>query len=41
LLEREKDNNLSEKQSLESIVRHVVSQMEPVQARMPYELHIR
>ena len=41
LLEREKDNNMSEKQSLESIVRHVVSQMEPVQARMPYELHIR
>jgi protease IV len=41
LLEREKDTNMSEKQSLESIVRHVVSQMEPVQARMPYELHIR
>jgi protease-4 len=41
LLEREKDNNMSESASLESIVRHIVSQMEPVQARMPYELHIR
>ena len=41
LLEREKDNNMSEQQSLESIVQHIVSQMEPVQARMPYELHIR
>jgi protease-4 len=41
LLEREKDNNMSEQQALESIVQHIVSQMEPVQARMPYELHIR
>jgi protease-4 len=41
LLEREKDNNMSEQQSLASIVQHIVSQMEPVQARMPYELHIR
>jgi protease IV len=41
LLEREKDNNMSERQTLESILRHIVSQMEPVQARMPYELHIR
>jgi protease-4 len=41
LLEREKDNNMSEQQSLESIVQHIVSQMEPVQARMSYELHIR
>jgi protease-4 len=41
LLEREKDNNMSESASLESIVRHIVSQMEPVQARLPYELHIR
>jgi hypothetical protein len=32
---------MSEQQSLESIVQHIVSQMEPVQARMPYELHIR
>jgi hypothetical protein len=32
---------MSEQQSLESIVRHIVSQMELVQARMPYELHIR
>jgi protease-4 len=41
LLEREKDNNMSESASLESVLRHIVSQMEPVQARMPYELHIR
>ena len=41
LLEREKDNNMSESASLESIVRHIVNQMQPVQARMPYELHIR
>jgi protease IV len=41
LLEREKDNNMSESASLEAMVRHIVSQMEPVQARMPYELHIR
>jgi protease-4 len=41
LLEREKDNNMSEQQALESIVQHIVSQMEPVQARMSYELHIR
>ena len=41
LLEREKDNNMSESASLESVVRHIISQMEPVQARMPYELHIR
>ncbi|MFZ3332140.1 MAG: signal peptide peptidase SppA [Candidatus Acidiferrales bacterium] len=40
-LEREKDNNMSESASLESIVRHIVAQMQPVQARMPYELHIR
>lgn len=41
LLEREKENNMSESASLESVLRHIVSQMEPVQARMPYELHIR
>jgi ClpP class serine protease len=41
LLEREKDNNMSESASLESIVRHLVTQMQPVQARIPYELHIR
>src|SRR5271168_3511889 len=39
--EREKDNNMSESQSLESMLNHILSQMEPVQARMPYELHIR
>jgi protease-4 len=40
-LERQKDNNMSESQSLESMLQHIVSRMEPVQARMPYELHIR
>ncbi|HWO34062.1 MAG TPA: signal peptide peptidase SppA, partial [Candidatus Acidoferrum sp.] len=40
-LEREKDNNMSESQSLESMINHILSQMEPIQARMPYELHIR
>jgi len=40
-LERERDNNMSESQSLESMLNHILSQMEPVQARMPYELHIR
>jgi protease IV len=40
-LEREKDNNMSESQSLDSMLHHVLSQMEPIQARMPYELHIR
>jgi len=39
--ERERDNNMSESQSLESMLQHIVSRMEPVQARMPYELHIR
>ncbi len=39
--EREKDNNMSESQSLTSMLEHILSQMEPVQARMPYELHIR
>ena len=40
LLQREKDTT-NESQSLESMLRHIVSQMEPVQARVPYELHIR
>jgi protease-4 len=40
-LEREKDNNMSESQSLESMINHILSQMAPIQARMPYELHIR
>jgi protease IV len=40
LMQREKDT-ASESQSLESMLRHIVSQMEPVQARIPYELHIR
>jgi protease IV len=40
-LEREKDNNMRESQSLDSMINHILSQMDPIQARMPYELHIR
>ncbi len=40
-LKRQKDNNMSESQSLESMINHILSQMDPVQARMPYELRIR
>jgi protease-4 len=40
-LQRQEDNNMSESQSLESMINHILSQMEPIQARMPYELHIR
>jgi hypothetical protein len=40
LMQREKDTT-SESQSLESMLRHIVNQMEPIQARVPYELHIR
>jgi len=32
---------MSESQFLESMINHILSQMDPVQARMPYELHIR
>jgi protease-4 len=40
-LQSQKDNNMSESQFLESMINHILSQMDPVQARMPYELHIR
>ncbi len=40
LLEREK-SQMEESQSLESFLNHVLGQMEPIQARVPYELHIR
>jgi protease-4 len=40
LLEREKDQ-MEESQSIESFLNHLVGQMEPIQARVPYELHIR
>ena len=40
-LQRQRDNNMSESQSLESMINHILSQMDPVQARMPYELRIR
>jgi protease IV len=41
LIERQKDNNMSQSQSIEAILRHIVGEMGPVQARIPYELHIR
>jgi len=40
LMQQNKER-MDESQSLESMLRHIVSQMEPVQARVPYELHIR
>jgi protease IV len=40
LMQRERDT-MNESQSLDSMLRHIVSQMEPVQARVPFELHIR
>jgi len=40
LLQREKDN-VTESRSLEETVRQLVGMMDPVQARIPYELRIR
>ncbi len=40
LLEREKDQ-LTQSQSIEETVRRIVGMMDPVQARVPYELRIR
>ena len=40
LLQRERDN-VTESRSLEESVRRLVGMMDPVQARIPYELHIR
>jgi protease-4 len=40
LMEREKDQ-LTQARSMEETVRHIVGMMEPVQARVPYELRIR
>ncbi|MGD0304332.1 MAG: signal peptide peptidase SppA [Candidatus Acidiferrales bacterium] len=40
LLEREKDQ-LNESESIESFLHHLVAQMEPIQARIPYDLRIR
>jgi protease-4 len=40
LFEREKDQ-LTESRSLEETVRQILGVMDPVQARIPYELHIR
>ncbi len=44
LLERERDQfteSRSEEATLEATLRHLVRVMEPVQARLPFELHIR
>ena len=40
LVEREK-NDLTQSRSLEEMARRILGMMEPVQARVPYELHIR
>ncbi len=40
LLQREQDN-MTQSRSLEETVRRLVGMMDPVQARIPYELHIR
>ena len=40
LLQREKDT-VTESRSIEETVRRLVGVMDPVQARVPYELHIR
>ena len=40
LLEREKEQ-LNESRSLEATVQHILGLMEPIQARLPYELHIK
>ena len=40
LLQRERDN-VTESRSLEETVRRLIGMMDPVQARIPYELHIR
>jgi protease-4 len=40
LVEREK-NDLTQSRSLEEMAQHIAGMMEPVQARIPYELHIR
>jgi protease IV len=40
LIEREKDE-MNDSSSVEAVLRRLVGVMEPVQARMPYELHIR
>ncbi len=40
LLEREKDQ-LDQSESVEAFFHHMVGQMDPIQARIPYELHIR
>jgi len=40
LLEREKEQ-MNESKSLEATLQHILGLMEPIQARLPYELHIK
>jgi protease-4 len=40
LFEREKEQ-MRQSESLEATIQHILSTMEPVQARLPYELHIK
>src|ERR1700728_2484442 len=40
LFERQKEQ-MRQSESLEATLRHILSMMEPVQARLPYELHIK
>jgi protease-4 len=40
LFEREKEQ-MRQSESLEATIEHILSTMEPVQARLPYELHIK
>src|SRR6202050_2507114 len=40
LLEREKEQ-LNESESLQATLQHILGLMEPIQARLPYELHIK
>lgn len=40
LLEREKEQ-MNESRSLEATLQHILGLMEPIQARLPYELHIK
>ena len=40
IFEQEKQT-MGEAESLDSVLRHIAGVMEPIQARVPYELHIR
>jgi protease IV len=40
IFEKQKEQ-MRQSQSLEATLRHILTVMEPVQARLPYELHIK